>query len=301
VPHRVRIPGAAEPREDDAPPVLVEFEIGRRLGGGGMGVVYEARHVLLQRPVALKFLHRALTGSKRARARLLHEAQLLARLRHPNVVTLFGVGAAGQEPFLEMELVENGTLDDWIGEPHAWQEVAEVFLAVGRGLQAVHELGIVHRDVKPTNVLVARDGTPKLGDFGLAVADVDRADTRPWDEALPSSRRRTLTITDGVVGTPAYMAPEQASGAPIDARADQFAFCASLHEVLTGRLPGEPGGERRVPRALRPILARGLAAEPEVRFPTMATLLDALARARRTRPTRSRVTPMPPTRARATT
>lgn len=268
-----------------APPPLASFELGRRLGEGGMGVVYEARHALLQRRVALKFMHLVPTGPEVARARLLREARALARINHPNVVTIFELGITGDCVYIAMELVDGGTLADWIETPRDWRAIVDMFLALGRGLEAVHELGLVHRDIKPSNILLDRNGVPKIGDFGLAGTDSehdsDARSTRPFPA-------RTLTITNGALGTPAYMAPEQANGARIDARADQFAFCMSLHEALTGSLPGQPEARRAVPRPLRPILVRGLASEPRDRFPSMAALLSALLHVRNQR--RSAVT-----------
>jgi serine/threonine protein kinase len=271
---------------DYVPPALHQFEIKRRLGGGGMGVVFEARHIVLDRRVALKFTRPGTVRSDRACARLLREAQALARLKHPNVVTLFEVGKAGDEVFLAMELVEGGTLRDWMVRPHDWREIIDVFLAIGAGLVAAHELGLVHRDINPSNIFLDHDGTPKIGDFGLVSGT---ADDEMWAEGtgpivLPLLEYG-LTTTGRMLGTPAYMAPEQRVAGRIDARADQYAFCVSLHEVLTGRLPHDHDLDppRAVPRRLRGLIERGLSPEPDDRFPTMLELLAALARARRVR------------------
>jgi serine/threonine protein kinase len=244
-------------------PVLADFVAGRFLGGGGMGVVFEGHHALGRR-VALKFRRRGVLPREDARTRLLREAQAMAQIRHRNVVRLVEVGLSGDEAFLAMELVDGGTLRDWMQEPHEWREVVDLFIGFGRGLARVHARGLVHRDVNPSNVFLDRAGTPKLGDFGLAVAA---------DDADPE--------TGLVVGTPGYLAPEQIGGGRADARSDQYAFCVSLYEALGGRRPVDAGTELAAPRALREILARGLAPHPSTRFSTISALLSALSRARR--------------------
>ena len=257
---------------------LGHFEIGRRIGGGGMGVVFEARDALLDRTVAIKLLRPGVGGEK-ARARLQREAQALARLKHPNVVTVFEVGTSGEEIFIAMELVGGATLQEWMREVHPWREVVDLFLAIGRGLAAAHALGLVHRDVKPSNIFLDRDGTPKIGDFGLvssAAAAGEQAETGPTS-ALESH----ITTAGGLLGTPAYMSPEQVEGRSIDARTDQFAYCTSLYQALTGKLPGKDGEGRPMPPRLRPIVQRGLAPQAEARYPSMDALLADLARVRR--------------------
>jgi eukaryotic-like serine/threonine-protein kinase len=272
-----RHPAPSAPEDERVPVRLGDFELAGFLGGGGMGIVFEARHVVLDRRVAIKVLRRAHMQSDEARARLLREAQAMARIKHPNVVTLFEVGAAGEDVFIAMELVEGGTLREWMQRPHDWRAVVDLFLAFGRGLVAVHDAGLVHRDVNPSNVLIDRDGTPKLGDFGLVYTgalDAHHDGVERWLEPR-------LTAQGSVVGTPAYMAPEQRRHGRVDARADQFAFCLSLAEAITGRLPIEGTPPRPIPRPLRPILARGLAAVPDTRFPSLRHLLAALAIAAR--------------------
>jgi tRNA A-37 threonylcarbamoyl transferase component Bud32/tetratricopeptide (TPR) repeat protein len=251
----------------DLPPRLGHFEIVGRLGAGGMGLVFEGRDALLGRRVALKLLHPSTAGGQLAPARLIREAQALARLAHPNVVTVYEVGLVGNDPFIAMELVEGVTLLDWMAEPRDWRAVLDIFIAVGHGLAAVHALGLVHRDFKPSNVLVDAHGVPKLGDFGLVGASDDPGPS----VALDSSGGGDLTATGTVMGTPAYMAPEQKHGDPIDARADQYSFAKSLREALR-----EP-----IPAALEPIVARAFADDPDHRFPSMEPLLHALARIRR--------------------
>lgn len=255
---------------DDGAPLDVElprigrFDIVKLLATGGMGVVFEGRDPVLGRRVALKLLHTA--GPRRtAPARLLREAQALAKLAHPNVVAVFEIGMAGEDPFIAMELVEGETLATWMRTPREWRDVLDLFIAVGHGLAAGHALGLVHRDFKPGNVFVDKRGTPKLGDFGLVNA--------VHEEASPANAPASdvLTKPGAIMGTPAYMAPEQARGEPVDARADQFSFAKSLREAL-----GEV-----FPSALEPLIARAMSDEPDDRFPAMEPLLDELARVRR--------------------
>lgn len=247
---------------------LGHFEIVERLGAGGMGMVFEGRDTVLGRRVALKLLHPARAGGTIAPARLLREAQALAKLSHPNVVTVFEVGMAGDDPFVAMELVEGETLLTWMAKPRTWRDVLDVFIAVGHGLAAVHALGLVHRDFKPSNVLIDRNGVPKLGDFGL-VTTIDEPISSDGIDDSPDDP--SLTKSGMVLGTPAYMAPEQKVGRVVDPRADQYSFAKSLMEALPDAAPA----------ALQPILARALSDDPAARYPDMAGLLDALARIRR--------------------
>jgi serine/threonine protein kinase len=153
--------GDADGAASVVPTKLGHFEIVGRLGAGGMGLVFEGRDALLDRRVALKLIHPSVSGHI-APARLLREAQALARLSHPNVVTVFEVGMVGDNPFIAMELVEGTTLEQWMREKRDWRDVLDMFIAIGRGLAAVHALGLVHRDFKPSNVLVDKAGVPKL-------------------------------------------------------------------------------------------------------------------------------------------
>jgi len=282
------------------------YQLVERLGAGGMGVVWSARDPRLGRTVAVKVLHeqRRRRGAEHARERLRREALALARLSHPNVISIYDVGVHGRHVFLAMEHVDGRTLDAWATEAPSLSRVLEVFEQVAAGLAAVHAAGFVHRDLKPANVMIDRDGRVLVMDFGLArihdpesVSDHETGSSSHWNvEPVPFSTELT---GDGVVmGTPAYMAPEQHLGAEADVRADQFAFCATLYEVLLGQRPFRGRtveelakqklaaeldfeGCMRLPRAVRALLRRGLAPEPSQRFASMAALRDALARVRR--------------------
>lgn len=251
------------------------------LGRGGMGVVVRAEDPELGRSVALKLL-RGCGGTRRVDA-LLAEARAMARLTHPNVVAVLDVGMHGDEAFLAMEYVDGPTLRAWLDEtPRTTSDIVAAFVAAGRGLEAAHRAGLVHRDFKPENVLVGRDGRVRVTDFGIAqfAAGDDDAET-PGE-----------TPREPLVGTPKYMAPEQLDGGVADARTDLFSFCVALYEAVSGELPFFPdprsGGPLRehglrlrprpatLPRWLAKVLARGLVAGPADRYPGMAPLLDEL-------------------------
>src|ERR1041385_1014931 len=222
-----------------APTELVEgaqfgrFRIEQRLGAGAMGVVYVAHDTQLGRRVAVKVLR---NQSGPAEARLLREAQVMARLAHPNVVVLYDAGMVAGQMFIAMELVEGETLAAWLERRHSWQEVLERFLQSGRGLAAAHASGIVHRDFKPANVLVGTDGRARVLDFGVArEASELGTSPAPVHEGGPGA----LTETGTILGTPAYMAPEQRRGERATEASDQFSFCVSLWEGLAGARPGD--------------------------------------------------------------
>ena len=202
-----------------------------------MGVVDTAFDTKLQRKVAIKRLREAAGGptGERRRKRFLREAQMLASLSHPNVLTVHDVGEIEREIYVVMELVDGWPMSRWISEAQprpGWQQIVDMYLQVGRGLSAAHQLGVVHRDVKPENILVGRSGRVLIGDFGLAgLTDARAASTDAADE------HSGLTQTGAVLGTPAYMAPELHDGKASDLLSDQFSFCVSLHESLHGRRP----------------------------------------------------------------
>jgi eukaryotic-like serine/threonine-protein kinase len=272
------------------------------VGRGGMGEVYAAYDPQLDRKIALKLLHPTLAhrGSQDARDRLLREAKAIARLSHANVVVVHDAGTIDDRVFVAMEFVEGETLAAWLGAaPRGWRAVRDAFAAAGDGLAAAHEAGLVHRDFKPHNVMVAREGAVRVMDFGLA-SDTS-ADSGGAAAALalpenepPTSDTIALTATGKLLGTPLYMAPEQFLSRPTDARTDQFSFCVALHEALYGERPfasdsllgladavttgklREPAHKGRAPAFLRRLLLRGLRPDPADRYPSMRELLDDL-------------------------
>jgi eukaryotic-like serine/threonine-protein kinase len=274
-------PGSAEGLDRGA--TVGRYVVLDRLGAGGMGVVYAAYDPELDRRVALKLLRPDRFGGEAGRPRLLREAQALARLTHPNVVAVHDAGTFGDRVFVAMELVEGETLRQWLGAgPRPWREVLDRFLPAGRGLAAAHAAGLVHRDFKPENVLLGQDGRVLVVDFGLAKALADAVEEPPG-EVAESGDVAPLTEWGVVLGTPAYMAPEQLRGIAADARSDQFSFCVALYEALYGERPfGEgcvvkeaPTGTR-VPGWLRAVVLRGLKASPAERYPAMDGLLHDL-------------------------
>ncbi|WP_267556437.1 serine/threonine-protein kinase [Corallococcus sp. BB11-1] len=260
--------GGSRRAPEDVPPVpqVGRYLLLRKLGQGGMGVVYAAYDPDLDRKVALKLLHpNHQRESEEARSRLMREAQAMARVSHPNVIPVFDVGIWGDQVFVAMELVDGGTLGTWLKESRrSWSEVLERYLQAGRGLQAAHDAGLVHRDFKPANVLVSRAGRVYVTDFGLArqVGDAPEAATSPEEaEVLQAADRRMLetTLTEAglLVGTPNYMSPEQFRGTTLDARTDQFSFCAALYGALFGTRPFDPGSLRAYASSSRGVEAEG--------------------------------------------
>ncbi|EDM77349.1 serine/threonine kinase family protein [Plesiocystis pacifica SIR-1] len=278
-------------------------EIGRYvvldpLGAGAMGVVLAAYDPELDRKIALKLIKRRGPVALQAHARLKREAQALARLNHPNVVTVYDVGIHDDQLFIAMEFIAGQTLREWMDEgPHPWEQVMETLDAAGRGLAAAHAAGLVHRDFKPDNVMIGHDGLVRVMDFGLARTG------RAADEALDDEQtaphgfdilQTQLTRTGARLGTPAYMSLEQLRGEFVDARSDQFSFCVACYEAIHGERPyrarswmelegvleaGElssSASTAKVPAPLRQALARGLSPAPSDRFPDMDALLDAM-------------------------
>ncbi|HEY4057149.1 MAG TPA: serine/threonine-protein kinase [Kofleriaceae bacterium] len=271
-------------------PDLLGVTIGERyaiekiLGKGGMGVVYLARDKSLDRDVALKVHH---AGSHEAR--LAREAQAMAKLAHPHVVTVFEIANVGDRMYVAMEYVRGLTLRGWLKTQHETREIVDTVLGMGRGLAAAHAAGLVHRDFKPENVLVGDDGRARVSDFGLAGSGGELAGARPSDSAFSK-----MTETGEVMGTPAYMAPEQIVGERVDARSDQFAFCVTAWEALYGKRPFDGispfsmlnaierrelhDGRGKLPR-VRAVLEKGLAADAGDRYADMPALLAALEHA----------------------
>jgi len=279
------------------------FVVVGELGKGGMGVVYAAHDRELDRQVALKVL-RAAAATEEERMRMLREGQAMARVTHPNVITVYEVGVEGTLVFLAQELLDAGTLGHWLEKPRSHAEIIAKFEAAGRGLAAAHAAGLVHRDFKPDNVLLGKDGRVRVSDFGLArslaaedgLPAATRANMARAQLDLSRSPMSPLTRTGAVMGTPMFMAPEQHNGERADERSDQFAFCVALYHalygdwpfagktavaladaVIEGRLQRPPRG-RHVPSRLRKILLRGLARDPAARYPSMEALLADLTR-----------------------
>ncbi|MBE7450603.1 MAG: serine/threonine protein kinase [Kofleriaceae bacterium] len=268
---------------------LGRYRIDGMLGSGGMGLVLSGFDPELDRAVAIKVLRHA---DDELQARLLREAQAMARLRHANVVAVHDVGEVDGRVFVAMELVEGTTLRAWLAQARPWRAVIATFVAAARGLAAAHAAGVVHRDFKPDNVLVGADGVVRVADFGLARASPGEAASSPvgGDE---------LTGAGQVMGTPAYMAPEQHDGETAGPAADQFAFGAALWEALCGARPflgGTPDAmalakragrleapARRPPGWTLAILRRTLAPRPEARYPAMTAVIAALERGLRRR------------------
>jgi len=282
------------------------YKIVHRIGSGGMGTVYSALDPTLDRTVALKVLHDKVEGAD-AEQRLLREAQAMARLNHPNVVTVHDAGMKDGRPYVAMEFVEGYDLRTWLRrENRGWREIVEKFVEAGVGLSAAHDAGLIHRDFKPGNVMVGNDGRARVTDFGLARAadagDLEPGKISPEDLPVPvadaessSPLETPLTQAGTVLGTPTYMAPEQALEGRADHRADQYAFCVSMYVALFGKhplgefsnLPGfialleedevsPPPTDHQVPARIVAAIMRGLNRSPEDRFPDMDALLDTL-------------------------
>jgi eukaryotic-like serine/threonine-protein kinase len=240
---RVEIPARFAPGT-----TIGHFRVVRELGAGGMGVVFEAHDPDLDRRVAIKVVKDLGAGSA-AGLRLIREAQAMARLTHPNVVAVHEVGTIADQVFVVMELVPGTTLAEWLKTPRTWREIIETFLAAAQGLLAAHHAGLVHRDFKPSNVLVGPSTRVRVSDFGLAHLDELAEGSEP------------------IAGTIGYMAPEQRAGGAVDARADQYAFAIALQDALRGS---------RVPRRIRTAIVRALSIDPEARFATLDELAHEL-------------------------
>lgn len=286
-------------------PRIGRYEVLRRVGVGGMGEVFEAFDLQLHRPIALKVLHADL--SRRCRVRLQREATALARLSHPNIAHVYEVGTSGDMLYLAMEFIPGVTLATWQREPgRTWRSIVETYVSAGLALQAAHDAGIVHRDFKPSNVMVRPDGRVCVLDFGLARAIHTEEPAEPGeaadsDEHSPTLLSDRLTITGSTMGTPAYMSPEQMMAQPVDAASDQFSFCVALWEALYGERPyrgdtvsdllrslileniQSPPRSPRRPPWLRHALARGLQLQPEKRYPSLSALVAALGTTSRAR------------------
>jgi tetratricopeptide (TPR) repeat protein len=277
---------------------VARYTVLRLVGRGGMGEVYAAYDPELDRQVALKLIHaEAAARDGRARDRLLREAQVTAKLSHPNVVIVHDVGTFERQVFIAMEFLEGPTLAAWLGErTRPWREILATFIQAARGLAAAHAAGLVHRDFKPQNVMMTKDGTARVMDFGVARL-IDGPETRDDEgRASDASVDPSLTGTGDLVGTPLFMAPEQFAAGRIDARTDQFSFCVALYWALCGvhpfggigqlRLPANltreevaaPASKTTAPGWIQKVLVRGLRVDPATRWPSMDALITELRR-----------------------
>jgi tetratricopeptide (TPR) repeat protein len=254
-------------------------------------VVFLAQDPDLARPVAIKLLR---IQGEHGRTRLRREAQAVAKIQHPNVIAVHEVGTHEDRVYLVMEYVDGGTLRDWVqAETRSWEEVLEVYRQAARGLMAAHRAGLVHRDFKPDNVLIGRDGRVRVTDFGIVGVSGAPEPTREDIEAAVDDVAARLTRTGAILGTPAYMPPEQYDAESADARSDQFAFCVSLYEALFGERPHEgdtvgsllqsmQSGEVRalretdVPPRIVDAIMKGLRPAPGERHASMAEMLAAI-------------------------
>jgi tetratricopeptide (TPR) repeat protein len=294
------LPSAERPRAGtplSVPPgtLIDRFVVLHELGRGAMGVVLAALDPDLERRVAVKLLRDEGGGdSTGARQRLVQEARAMAQVSHPNVVGVYQVGTFEDRVYVAMELVKGRTLRAWLGDRPSVPRILEAFAAAGRGLATAHAAGIVHRDFKPDNVFVGDDDRVRVGDFGLAGRSA-RGTTRDGDPARSfTDFAITLTASGSIMGTPAYMSPEQFASSDVDARSDQFAFCVALFEALHGVRPfqadslpelsarvtrGEmtlPPSPRGVPARVRRAILRGLSTDPAARHPDMNALVSEL-------------------------
>ncbi|MEO7093767.1 MAG: serine/threonine-protein kinase, partial [Polyangiales bacterium] len=267
---------------------LGRYQLDRRIAAGGMGEVWAAWDPQLRRELAIKFVRPDRADDGRERDRLLREARALARLTHPNVLAVHDVGEIDGEVFLVTELVAGDTLATRGGPTSDWRALVRLYAQAARGLAAAHTAGLVHRDVKPANLLLGADGRVRVADFGLAVRSNTPSPVAPTEMPSPGASS-VITAAGHIAGTPAYMAPEQRAGLGAEGPADQFALCVALGEGIAGRRP-PTAPERDALRAfiaerrtidtqldeLCGVLARGLSLEPEERFPSMTALAEAL-------------------------
>jgi serine/threonine protein kinase len=270
---------------------IARYIVMRQLGHGGMGIVYGAIDPELGRRVAIKLVRS--TAGQHYGARLRREALALARLDHPNIVSIYDIGVTRRGTFVAMEYVRGLSVRKWLREsPRPWQEILRVFVEAGRGLAAAHAAGLVHRDFKPSNVMITREGRAKVLDFGLARGTPS---DDPWlCSGAESLLCRRMTKADTIVGTTGYMSPEQLLGSEVGPLSDQFSFSVALFEALHGERPWDGKDpidqaraytqgrrtavkpRRDVPAAVRATIERGMSLQPSDRFPSMLALLEAL-------------------------
>jgi len=283
---------------------LGRYHILEQLGEGGMATVYKAYDTRLETDVAVKVIRTenlAPSVLERSLKRFEREAKALARLTHPNIVKVTDYGEYEGKPYLVMEYLPGGTLKQKLGKPLEWQEVIHILLPIARALDFAHRQSMIHRDVKPANILITADGEPMLTDFGIA-------------KIIDEEATQDLTGTSAAIGTPEYMAPEQATAKSVDKRADIYAFGVVLYEMLTGRkpfiadtpmavlikhaiepLPRPSQFVRDLPPRLEQILLKALAKNREDRYQSMGELVNALEDVTQNTKT-VKPTPRPPAR-----
>jgi serine/threonine protein kinase len=276
------------------------YEIRGQLGSGGSSIVFEAYDPHMDRVVALKLVDVSVIPGSDANdpvLRSVREAQALAQISHPNVVRVYEVAREEDTVRIVMERVEGQTMRHWMKaeENRPWREVLRIFVQAARGLAAAHAGDLVHRDFKPDNVLVSRTGDVRVLDFGLARAPVVPESSEQGDAASSTTALKIdVTQSGTILGTPAYMAPEQFSGDPATAASDQFSFCLVLYEALygqrafegerfddiraavTGTDPRPPPEDRDVPEFIWPVLKTGMSRRPEDRWESIEQLLGEL-------------------------
>jgi eukaryotic-like serine/threonine-protein kinase len=279
---------------------LDRFVVLEKIGSGGMGVVYAAYDSVLDRKVAVKLLRGDAEGEAAAvrQDRLMREARAMAQLAHPNVNTVFDVGTYQGQVFVAMELIDGLTLTDWLQKKtRSIKEILDVFIQAGRGLAAAHRAGLIHRDIKPDNLLIGSDGRVRVTDFGLVASHASDQTTREKKTksiSISSEDSESLTQTGAAMGSPAYMSPEQHRGETLSESSDQFSFCVALFEALYGQRPfsgdsveqlaanviegriDESAKSSAVPAWVRQIVLRGLRKNIADRFSSMDTLLAQL-------------------------
>ena len=282
--------------------IISRYKVLGFLGEGSMGQVYHVRDIELEREVALKCIKYEGFGVEQAEMLLRREAQAMAQVEHPAVIRIYDVGASVGRLFVTMELARGGTLSAWARvRSRGWPEVVRAFVEAGHGLAAAHRVGLVHCDIKPQNILFDSHGYAKIGDFGLARTLYAQSRELHVHSSSATTSEASSTWARVIEGTIPYMAPEQLSGGLVDARADQFAFCVALWELLCGQRPfrvpnaalspalflkaittnaiDDPAPRERILRRVLMVVRRGLAAERAERWRSMDDLLDALERA----------------------